>query len=71
MAAPRDAGETPPGHEADTEVALTGYDPYIVAITGGAAAGTLEATTTTVAATDESRESRKARLMTWLRDHGA
>lgn len=57
----RDSGEGRPATE--TEVDLTGYDPYIVAITGGASENS------TVASEEDLAESRKVKLMAWLRDN--
>jgi len=53
--------------DSESDINLTGWDPYIVAITGGsdsAAAGEGEAAS-------QSTDSRESRLMTWLREHGA
>jgi hypothetical protein len=66
MTAPKNPGDarlTP-----DSEVDFTGYDPYIVALTGGgpADAGSIAGRTA-----EHSRESRKAVLMDWLRKQGA
>jgi hypothetical protein len=66
MAAPKDAGDARPAP--DSEVDFAGYDPYIVALTGGAppVAGSALAS-----APDETTESRKVKLMTWLRERRA
>ncbi len=60
----RDSGEGRPAPTTDTEVDLTGYDPYIVAITGGAREDNRSATDT-----EELAGSRKVKLMAWLRDN--
>jgi hypothetical protein len=57
------AGRPGQGHR-ETEVDFTGYDPYIVAITGGARE---EGRPT--ADSEDLAESRKAKLMAWLRDN--
>ena len=59
----RDSGEGRPAPTTETEVDLTGYDPYIVAITGGASEHS------TVASEEDLAESRKVKLMAWLRDN--
>ena len=51
----------------DSEVDFTGYDPYIVALTGGASA---DAASVAGRAGEHSRASRKAVLMDWLRKQG-
>ena len=73
MAAPKDTGDsrTPHSHYSDaidSDVDFAGYDPYIVAITGGSSAG-LSASTASIP--DQATESRKVKLMTWLREHGS
>lgn len=60
----RDSGEGRPAPTTETEVDLTGYDPYIVAITGG----TREEDRST-ADSEYLAESRKVKLMAWLRDN--
>ncbi len=66
MAAPKDAGDARP--TLDSEVDFAGYDPYIVALTGGAPP---VASSAVASASDETTESRKVKLMTWLREHRA
>ena len=66
MAAPKDAGDARP--TLDSEVDFAGYDPYIVALTGGASP---VASSAVASAPGESTESRKVKLMTWLREHRA
>lgn len=61
----------PPLSEPEAEIALAGWDPYIVAITGGVAYDP-----TCSAADDSGRdtaapESRELRLMAWLREQNA
>ena len=66
MTAPKNPGDarlTP-----DSEVDFTGYDPYIVALTGG---GPADAWSIAGRTAEHSRESRKAVLMDWLRKQGA
>lgn len=67
MAASKDSAETPRGNP-DQDVDFAGYDPYIVAITGGDHA---VARTDSASIPAETLESRKAKLMTWLRENGA
>ena len=66
MAAPKDAWDARPA--LDSEVEFAGYDPYIVALTGG---GPSVASSAVASAPDETTESRKVKLMTWLREHRA
>ena len=66
MAAPKDAWDARPA--LDSEVEFAGYDPYIVALTGG---GSSVASSAVASAPDETSESRKVKLMTWLREHRA
>jgi len=68
MAASKDIGDTPPARPADQDVDFAGYDPYIVAITGVDHA---EARRDSASEPAETLESRKAKLMTWLRENGA
>lgn len=57
----------PSASETDADISMTGWDPYIVAITGGLAAGNeVEAE-----AARQAADSRESRLMAWLREHGA
>lgn len=53
--------------DSDTDINLAGWDPYIVAITGGSDVSVETELETTKQATD----SRESRLMAWLREHGA
>jgi len=66
MAAPKDAWDARPA--LDSEVEFAGYDPYIVALTGS---GPAVASSAAASAPDEATESRKVKLMTWLRKHRA
>lgn len=70
MATQKDSGESrsPLDLLVDPDVAFAGYDPYIVAITSG---GQSDARTSGPSDSEESPESRKVKLMAWLRDHGA
>jgi hypothetical protein len=52
----------------DPDVDFAGYDPYIVAITSG---GQQDARSSGPAGSEQSPESRKVKLMAWLREHGA
>lgn len=52
----------------DPDVDFAGYDPYIVAITSG---GQPDARSNGPSDSQQSPESRKVKLMAWLRDHGA
>ena len=68
MASQKDLDEYRKSCSGDTEVDFAGYDPYIVAITAADhAAGTPEY----ASPGEETLESRKAKLLTWLREHGA
>ena len=67
MAAPKHSGDVYPAHQIDPDVDFTGYDPYIVALTGGASAPVSSSPSIHSHAT----ESRKVKLMAWLREHGA
>ncbi|MDP2324985.1 MAG: hypothetical protein Q8N51_13285 [Gammaproteobacteria bacterium] len=67
MATPKHPGDAHPAHLIDSDIDFTGYDPYIVAITGGTPAGVRN---DTVSARDHAAESRKVKLMAWLREHG-
>lgn len=53
--------------DAEADINLAGWDPYIVAITGGGEVGPESARDSATQATD----SRESRLMAWLREHGA
>ena len=69
MTAPKDTGDA--RLALDSDVDFTGYDPYIVALTGG---GPVDVSSGAVSAsqqstTKQSTESRKVKLMTWLREH--
>ena len=66
MSAPKDTGDAHPAHLIDSDVDFVGYDPYIVAITGGSAAGRGDDTR----GADSATQSRKVKLMSWLREHG-
>lgn len=71
MAAQKDSGEARSPLDllqVDPDVDFTGYDPYIVAITSG---GRSDFRTSGPSAPEQSPESRKVKLMAWLRDHGA
>lgn len=67
MSAPKDFGDAHPAHLIDSDVDFAGYDPYIVEITGGGPAGLGSDTL----GADSAAESRKVKLMTWLREHGS
>lgn len=58
---------TPPVPEQDTDVAFTGWDPYIVAITGGRAEGPDAALHGGLQG--PGPETRELGVMAWLRDH--
>jgi hypothetical protein len=66
MAAPKDTGDR--RLALDPDVDFAGYDPYIVALTGG---GPIDVSRTSVSAPEQPTESRKVKLMTWLREHRA
>ena len=66
MTAPSYPGDPRPA--LDSEIDFAGYDPYIVALTGGIPAAVSSAVPS---APDQVTESRKVKLMTWLRDHRA
>jgi hypothetical protein len=66
MSAPKHAGDAHPAHLIDSDIDFVGYDPYIVAITGGAAASRGNDTR----GADSATKSRKVQLMAWLREHG-
>lgn len=68
MAASKDFAETPPNRPSDQDVDFAGYDPYIVALTGVDHA---ESRRNAASEPGETLESRKAKLMTWLRENGA
>jgi|GEM_PF-1471617 len=65
MTAPKEPGDA--GRALDSEVDFAGYDPYIVALTGG---GPASVPSISRSAAEYSRESRKALLMDWLRKQG-
>ena len=67
MAASKDSAETPRANP-DQDVDFAGYDPYIVAIT---AVDHAEVRDNRPDDPAETLESRKAKLMTWLRENGA
>jgi hypothetical protein len=70
MAAQKDSGEarSPLDLQVDPDIDFTGYDPYIVAITSG---GRADVSSSGASVPEQSSESRKVKLMAWLRDHGA
>lgn len=68
MAASKDIGVSPSTRPSDQDVDFAGYDPYIVAIT---AAGRSARHDDVSGEPAETLESRKAKLMTWLRENGA
>lgn len=67
MAASKDSAETPRANP-DQDVDFAGYDPYIVAITAVDHASSRRDAAREQA---DTLESRKAKLMTWLRENGA
>ena len=69
MAAPKDTGDA--RLALDSDVDFAGYDPYIVALTGGGPADVARAPAIAPKRATESQdtESRKVKLMTWLREH--
>lgn len=67
MSAPKHPGDAHPAHVIDSDIDFAGYDPYIVAITGGGPASLRNDRR----GTDSAAESRKVKLMTWLREHGS
>lgn len=67
MAASKDNAAIPRSNP-DQDVDFAGYDPYIVAITGGDHA---DLRRDLASGPGETLESRKAKLMTWLRENGA
>lgn len=67
MAARGRIAQNPAVSDAETDISLAGWDPYIVAITGGSDASV----ETEVDTTTQSTDSRESRLMAWLREHGA
>ena len=81
MAAPKDTGDA--RLALDPDVDFAGYDPYIVALTGGGPVDvapeiriTSEHSAEPQSARNESTEGRsterrKVALMAWLRDHSA
>ena len=68
MAASKDMAETPRNRPSDQDVDFAGYDPYIVAITGEDQG---DPRRNVANGPPETLESRKAKLMTWLRENGA
>jgi hypothetical protein len=68
MAASKDHADPRPDQLSDPDIDFAGYDPYIVAITAGDHA---DARRTLASDPGETMESRKAKLMTWLRENGA
>ena len=66
MAAPKDIGDT--RLALDPDVDFAGYDPYIVALTGGRP---VEVRNGPAGTSEQPTESRKVKLMTWLREHRA
>ena len=64
MAAPKDTGDV--RLALDSEVDFAGYDPYIVALTAG-----IPTDASASASKRQVTESRKVKLMTWLREHRA
>jgi len=66
MATPKHPRDALPTHLIDSDIDFAGYDPYIVAITGGGSAGIRGDSASVV---DQADESRKVKLMTWLREH--
>ncbi len=67
MSAPKHTGDAHPAHLIDSDIDFAGYDPYIVAITGGGPARFHN----DAGGAESATESRKVRLMTWLREHGS
>ncbi|MEO8224443.1 MAG: hypothetical protein ABI661_06530 [Gammaproteobacteria bacterium] len=67
---PRDGLPTPALQATgiDRDADFAGYDPYIVAITGGNAS---DRHSEPLSDADASSESRKVQLMAWLRENGA
>ncbi|TFG84389.1 MAG: hypothetical protein E4H19_10305 [Chromatiales bacterium] len=68
MSAPKDFGDAHPAHLIDSDIDFVGYDPYIVAITGGGGAA---GPGNDAGDADPATESRKVKLMSWLREHGS
>ena len=71
MSAPNNSGDARPAPDSDVDFA--GYDPYIVALTGGSSANVsnVPVSARNHATESQATESRKVKLMTWLRDHRA
>ena len=71
MTAPTHPGDARPS--LDSEVEFAGYDPYIVALTGGRPAdvSSIPVTARSHVTETQATESRKVKLMTWLREHRA
>jgi hypothetical protein len=67
MAAPGRTTPKPALGDAEADISLAGWDPYIVAITGGGEVNPASGSDSATQATD----SRESRLMAWLREHGA
>jgi len=67
MSAPKHSGDAHPAQLSDSEIDFAGYDPYIVAITGGTATGLGNDS----GAAERAAESRKVQLMAWLRRNGS
>ena len=67
MSAPKHSGDAHPAHLSDSDIDFAGYDPYIVAITGGTSTGLANDS----AAAERAAESRKVQLMAWLRRNGS
>jgi hypothetical protein len=67
MVAPGRPPNPSPQSEMDADISLAGWDPYIVAITGGGGTGY----DASVDPPKPATESRESRLMAWLREHGA
>ena len=55
-------------HASDSDGDFAGYDPYIVALTGGT---DIDRSSADASSGEHSTESRKVQLVTWLRDHSA
>jgi hypothetical protein len=73
MVARRKTTEARSSADTDLDVALAGWDPYIVAITGGEGDDLLavgEQPGLASASASQGPESRELRLMAWLREHG-
>ena len=66
MAASKDFADAPPAPRMEHDVDFAGYDPYIVALTAGE-----DRPVAGLAGQDpaETTESRKVKLMAWLREN--